>query len=91
MYTIELTANQQVGYDDQAVKSGMSVQDNIQRIVGEYGEGYFKNIIQADVNAMIEKIIADPAAYKESIQDIYDAKVELVPVEEAAIVEEVIK
>jgi len=75
MYVVELTPEQQTGYDDQAAKSGMSVQDNIQRIVAGYGDGYFKNITQAEVKDMVEKIISDPSAYKQAIQDVYDAKV----------------
>jgi hypothetical protein len=75
VYTIELTKEQQAGFDNQASLTGLSVQDNIQRIVGEYGDGYYKNITQADVNDMIAKIIADPTAYKQPIQDIYAAKI----------------
>jgi hypothetical protein len=68
MYQIELTKEQQAGFDYQATLTGVSVQDNIQRIVASYGEGYLINKNADKVNQIVETVKADPEAYASVIE-----------------------
>lgn len=86
MYQIELTAERQAGFDDQAAKSGLSVQENIQRIIDGYGDGYAVNMTKDQVEAMTAVIKESPDDYAPVIEakriEIEAAKVIEAPIEE---------
>lgn len=86
MYTIELTKEQQAGYDDQAVKTGLSVQNNIQRIVAEYGDSYLLNKNAGTTRELVEKIKISPDSYKAAVNTIYAAQLKPVVITEPKLI-----
>lgn len=73
-YTITLTDNQDAGLAHVAAKEELTSKTYLQNIISGVCDDYFRQFTEENASSLIQKVKADPEAYRASIEAIAAVK-----------------